>query len=265
MARASCCLGRGSGADGPRANWGHPPHGTGLTATLREDGSGYDVASDLYDGTASLCTDGAGDVTLGGAMFHVNMDEDGNLEGARFAAPIESPLLFANVKGMAGAPWTRGLGGAVDRILLPDASLTRTGSWRVTGDDRARLACEACTGGARDLLVDGGEFDGRLLGRGDEAGEQVIGTWPIGTDLAGGFGAQRVADRADPITPLVLEYRAPVGGAHRDVLREPLMVRAGYVDIPNKPGWGVELNEEAFEHCPAYLGSAPLVTARTAR
>ncbi len=50
---------------------------------------------------------------------------------------------------------------------------------------------------------------------------------------------------------LVLEYRAPVSGAHRDVLREPLMVRDGYVEIPNKPGWGVELNEEAFEHYPA--------------
>ena len=88
-----------------------------------------------------------------------------------------------------GEPCSKGLGGAVDRIFLSDASLTRTGSWRVTGDDRARLAYEASAGGVRDLLVDGGEFDGRLLGRGDAAGQQVIGTWAIGTDLAGGFGA----------------------------------------------------------------------------
>ncbi len=50
---------------------------------------------------------------------------------------------------------------------------------------------------------------------------------------------------------LILEYRAPVEGAYKDVLKEPLMVSDGYLDIPNKPGWGVELNEEAFKHMPS--------------
>jgi galactonate dehydratase len=49
---------------------------------------------------------------------------------------------------------------------------------------------------------------------------------------------------------LILEYRAPTSGAHKDVLKEPLMVQDGHVEIPNKPGWGVELNEEAFQHYP---------------
>ncbi|MEX2153418.1 MAG: galactonate dehydratase [Gemmatimonadaceae bacterium] len=49
---------------------------------------------------------------------------------------------------------------------------------------------------------------------------------------------------------LILEYRAPDSGAHKDVLKEPIMVKDGYVEIPNKPGWGVELNEEAFQHYP---------------
>jgi galactonate dehydratase len=49
----------------------------------------------------------------------------------------------------------------------------------------------------------------------------------------------------------ILEYSAPVSGARKDVLKEPLMVnKDGYLDIPNKPGWGVELNEEAFKHMP---------------
>lgn len=49
----------------------------------------------------------------------------------------------------------------------------------------------------------------------------------------------------------ILEYSAPDSGARKDVLKEPLMVKKdGYVDIPNKPGWGVELNEEAFKHMP---------------
>ena len=445
--------------------------GTGLTATSREDGSGYDVTSDMYDGTASLGTDGAGDVMLGGAMFHVNMDEDGNLEGARFAVPIESRALYENVEGTSGRPslsgddrstpdvneagvtltaagsdfsagallssgaadaqggtfvaaaladmiklrnqvavlvdlfndggldrstltaqllikwteataavnkvfadahtldedtnprrvvaafdelvdalsseeafiaataadsdnvfdaaertaaqaaadyarveweasavlgqlgdtrfgaavrgnrnhaeqgaatakeqtqafayatiestrrasdvqvsgnayyqgrthavdnantpnlyvgdmelqvrftrssvsglvsnletvdggepWSHGLGGAVERIFLPDATLRRTGSW--TGSGEVRLKYAASAGGAVDLDEDGGEFDGRLLGRGDEAGEQAIGTWSVVGDdsvtlLAGGFGAQRVADRADPIEAVI--------------------------------------------------------------
>ena len=49
----------------------------------------------------------------------------------------------------------------------------------------------------------------------------------------------------------ILEYSAPDSGARKNVLQEPLMVKKdGYVDIPNKPGWGVELNEEAFKSMP---------------
>lgn len=49
----------------------------------------------------------------------------------------------------------------------------------------------------------------------------------------------------------ILEYSAPDSGARKNVLKEPLMVnKDGYLDIPNKPGWGVELNEEAFKSMP---------------
>jgi galactonate dehydratase len=49
----------------------------------------------------------------------------------------------------------------------------------------------------------------------------------------------------------ILEYAAPVSGARKNVLKEPLMVaKDGYLAIPNKPGWGVELNEEAFAKMP---------------
>ena len=440
--------------------------GTGLTATAREDGSGYDVTSDMYDGTASLGSSGTGDVTLSGAMFHVNMDEDGNLEGARFALPIESRAMYERLEGTSGRPslsgddrstpdvneagvtltavgsdfsagallssgaaeaeggrfvgaalaemiklrnqvavlvdlfndgglersalttqleakwaqateavndvfadthtldedtnprrvvaafdelvdalsseeafieataadsdnvfdaaelsaanaakayarveweatavlgqlgdtrfgaavrgnrnhaeqgaataseqtqafayatiestrrasdvevsgnayyvgvthavdkantpnlyvgdvelqvrftrssvsglvsnletvdggepWSHGLGGAVERIFLPDATLRRTGAW--TGSGEVRLKYAASAGGALDDTGNTGDFDGRLLGRGDEAGEQAIGTWKIGDLLAGGFGAQRVADRADPVEAVI--------------------------------------------------------------
>jgi len=49
----------------------------------------------------------------------------------------------------------------------------------------------------------------------------------------------------------ILEYAAPDSGARKNVLKEPLMVKKdGYLEIPNKPGWGMELNEEAFKSMP---------------
>jgi galactonate dehydratase len=49
----------------------------------------------------------------------------------------------------------------------------------------------------------------------------------------------------------ILEYAAPVDSARKNVLKEPLMVQKdGYLEIPNQPGWGVELNEEAFRSMP---------------
>ncbi len=36
----------------------------------------------------------------------------------------------------------------------------------------------------------------------------------------------------------------------KDLLKEPLMVKDGYLPLPNKPGLGIELNEEAFRHYP---------------
>lgn len=49
---------------------------------------------------------------------------------------------------------------------------------------------------------------------------------------------------------LILEYKAPVTGAYKEVLKDPIMVEDGYVPIPTKPGWGVEVNEEVFQYYP---------------
>jgi galactonate dehydratase len=42
---------------------------------------------------------------------------------------------------------------------------------------------------------------------------------------------------------LILEYKPDDEGARKDVLLEPLMVDDGYIAVPDKPGWGVELDE----------------------
>jgi galactonate dehydratase len=50
---------------------------------------------------------------------------------------------------------------------------------------------------------------------------------------------------------LILEYHPDDESPRKDLLKEPLMVKQGYIPVPDKPGFGVELNEEAFKHYPA--------------
>ena len=42
------------------------------------------------------------------------------------------------------------------------------------------------------------------------------------------------------------EYEQP----KRDLVKEPLRREGGYLVVPDKPGLGIELNEEAFKHYP---------------
>jgi galactonate dehydratase len=48
----------------------------------------------------------------------------------------------------------------------------------------------------------------------------------------------------------ILEYHPDDVAPRKDLLKEPLMVKDGYIPLPTKPGWGIELNEEAFRHYP---------------
>jgi galactonate dehydratase len=48
----------------------------------------------------------------------------------------------------------------------------------------------------------------------------------------------------------VLEYHPDDTSPRKDMLKEPLMVKDGYIPLPTKPGLGVELNEEAFRKYP---------------
>ena len=49
----------------------------------------------------------------------------------------------------------------------------------------------------------------------------------------------------------ILEYHPDDESPRKDLLKETNVVKDGYLPVPNKPGWGVELNEEAFRHYPA--------------
>ena len=138
-------------------------------------------------------------------------DQDGNLwSGAidievRFARMAVDGLVTGLVRADTQEPWIHGLGGEVSGIFLPTARLRRAGSWAVTDRseaNRGRLSFMAQAGGYPSQSLDAGSsFSGRLLGRGDAAGSEAIGTWQAvagSTTLAGGFGATRGLDLDPP-------------------------------------------------------------------
>ena len=157
----------------------------------------------------------ASDVQTAGYGFYTGRtraaDQDGNL----YSGAIEIEVRFARmavtglVTGLARAdtqePWIHGLGGEVSGIFLPTARLRRAGSWAVTDRseaNRGRLSFMAQAGGWPDQSLDAGStFSGQLLGRGEAAGSEAIGTWQAvagSTTLAGGFGAARGLDLDPP-------------------------------------------------------------------
>ena len=157
----------------------------------------------------------ASDVQTAGYGFYTGRthaaDQDGNLySGAidievRFARMAVTGLVTGLARADTQEPWIHGLGGEVSGIFLPTARLRRAGSWTVTdrsAANRGRLSFMAQAGGWPDQSLDeGSSFSGRLLGRGDAAGAEAIGTWQavVGTTtLAGGFGAARGLDLDPP-------------------------------------------------------------------
>jgi galactonate dehydratase len=49
---------------------------------------------------------------------------------------------------------------------------------------------------------------------------------------------------------LILEYHPDDESPRKDFIKDPILVKNGYLEIPNKPGWGYEVNEEAFRSHP---------------
>ncbi len=49
---------------------------------------------------------------------------------------------------------------------------------------------------------------------------------------------------------LILEYIPDDAPPRRDLVKQPLAVKNGYIAVPTSPGWGVELNEDTFDRYP---------------
>ena len=129
--------------------------------------------------------------------------------GAHYSGDISVRVRFAtekvdglitNLVSADGEPWVH-VFDEVSSIALPQQTLNSNATWgKRTGIARISYALRAGSTRPADL---NSEFDGRLLGRGSNAGSEAFGTWSVGENpdadsyLAGGFGAIRVADEPD--------------------------------------------------------------------
>ena len=98
-----------------------------------------------------------------------------------------------------------------------------------------------------DVCVCGGLLEMKKIAAAAEANYVMVAPHnpmgPVATTVNVHFAAS---------TPnfLILEYHPDDAAPRKDLLKEPLMVKAGYIPLPTRPGLGIELNEEAFRHYP---------------
>ncbi len=158
----------------------------------------------------------ASDVEVSGNAYYSGSTLAADKEGALYSGEIALQVRFtrqrvsgvvSNLMTEDGERFDHGLGGDVVNIALPSATMNTRGQW--TGRGEARLSYERRAGGSRDIMLGGAAFQGRLLGTGSDAGGQAVGTWQLADGnredvlIAGGFGAVRGPDRADPTQPLL--------------------------------------------------------------
>jgi galactonate dehydratase len=148
---------------------------------------------------------------------------------------LEEPIRPENAAAMAKL---------AERVNIPLAS----GECNYTKHEfRAILAAEALDIVQPDICVCGGLLEMKKIAAMAEANYVMVAPHnpmgPVATVVNVHFAA---------CTPnfLILEYHPDDEAPRKDLLKEPLMVKDGYLPLPEKPGLGIELNEEAFRHYP---------------
>jgi galactonate dehydratase len=149
---------------------------------------------------------------------------------------LEEPIRPENADAMAKLS---------DRVNIPLAS----GECNYTKYEFQKiLAAEALDIVQPDICCCGGMLEMKKIAAMAEANYVVVAPHnpmgPLATTVNVHFAAS---------TPnfFILEYHPDDTAPRKDLLKEPLMVKDGYIPLPTNPGWGVELNEEAFRHYPA--------------
>jgi galactonate dehydratase len=107
-----------------------------------------------------------------------------------------------------------------------------------------------------DLLICGGLLEAKKIAAMAEAHDVNVAPHnplgPVSTAVAVQFAAS---------TPnfLILEYRPDQSGPTRDLVRKPLVLEDGHLRIPDQPGLGIELNEQAYAGKPLRPWHRPFI------
>src|SRR5262245_48677242 len=148
---------------------------------------------------------------------------------------LEEPIRPENAAAMAKL---------ADRVNIPLAS----GECNYTKHEfRPILAAQALDIIQPDICVCGGLLEMKKIAAMAEAHYVMVAPHnpmgPVATVVNTHFAA---------CTPnfLILEYHPDDEAPRKDLLKETAIVKDGYLPIPEKPGLGIELNEEAFRHYP---------------
>jgi galactonate dehydratase len=149
---------------------------------------------------------------------------------------IEEPLRMENIDAMAGLK---------HRIDIPLA----TGECLYTKYDfRELFEKQAVDIAQPDICLAGGVMEQKKIA--STAAAHYISVaphnpmGPLATMINIHFAAS---------TPnfLILEYHPDDASPRKDLVKDPILVKDGYLTIPDGPGWGYEMNQEAFAHYPA--------------
>jgi galactonate dehydratase len=108
-----------------------------------------------------------------------------------------------------------------------------------------------------DLLLCGGLLEAKKIAAMAEAHYLTMAPHnpmgPISTAVSAHFAIS---------TPnfLILEYQIDSEGPARNLILKPFPYREGYIEVPDTPGLGIELNEQAFAGHPLKTWRRPLIT-----
>lgn len=148
---------------------------------------------------------------------------------------IEEPLRMENVDALAALK---------HKVQIPIA----TGECLYTKFEfRELLEKQAADIIQPDICVAGGMIEQKKIAAMAEAYYVVVAPHnpmgPLATMINVHFAAS---------TPnfLILEYTPDDQSPRKDLIKDPILVKDGYLPIPDKPGWGYEVNEEVFQHHP---------------
>jgi galactonate dehydratase len=210
----------------------HPPgsHGMTYSAITRAAGLRAEAARVAVGWDVDLCFDAH--ATLFEPIRAFEM-----AEAIKPARPLffEEPIRMENIDAMAALK---------HKIEIPLA----TGECLYTRFEfRELLAKQAADIVQPDICVAGGMLEQKKIAAMADAHYVVVAPHnpmgPLATMVNVHFAAS---------TPnfLILEYHPDDESPRKDLIKDPILVKDGYLPIPEKPGWGYEVNEEAFKHYP---------------